>query len=74
MARLDHAEEAWGTRHLCLWLSQRESADPPVRIPIAFYEATVTVEPPFGDDVVWTGSVGVVGRSGARARGWMSLT
>ena len=66
VARLVHAEQAWGTRHLCVWRPEPESGATPVPIPIAFYEATVSVEAPFGDPVVWTGSVGVIGRSGTR--------
>ena len=66
VARLEHAEEPWGTRHLCVWLPERESGETAVRIPIAVYEATVSIEPPFGEAVVWAGSVGVIGRSGTR--------
>ena len=67
VARLAHEEEPWGTRHLCVWLPpERESGGTPARIPIVFYEATVSVEPPFGEAVVWTGRAGVIGRSGTR--------
>ena len=66
VAGLAHEEEPWGTRHLCVWLPEHGSGGTPARIPIVFYEATVSVEPPFGEAVVWTGRLGVIGRSGTR--------
>ena len=66
VARLVHADEPWATRHLCVWLPARESGEAPVPIPITAYEATITVDTLFGEAAVWTGSVGMIGRSGAR--------
>ena len=68
LAMLDGDDEPWGTRHLCVWLPEREAGAMPVRIPIVFYEATVSVEPPFGETVVRSGNVGVIGRSGTQVR------
>ena len=66
LASLAHAAEPWGRRNLCLWLPERKPDETPPRIPIVFYAATVAVKPPFGETVVRSGEVGVVGRSGAR--------
>ena len=65
-ATLRHADEAWRTRHLCVWLPEPEAGQPRVRIPIVFYEATVTVATPFGGALVREETVGVIGRRGAR--------
>lgn len=57
-----HADQAFGTRHLCVWLA---AARP--RIPIAVYQATVVVDPPGGAaETVATGEAGVIKRAGAR--------
>ena len=65
-ATLEHGEEPWNTRHLCVWLAEPEAGTVPARIPIVLYEATVRVTPPRGETVVRSGNVGVIGRSGAR--------
>ena len=65
-ATLEHDEEPWDTRHLCVWLADPEEQAVPARIPIVLYEATVGVTPPRGETVVHSGNVGVIGRSGTR--------
>lgn len=66
VAVLAHGDGAWGVRHLCVWLPDPGAGETPVRIPIVFYEATVSVQPPFGDTVVRSGEIGLIGRSGTR--------
>ena len=67
IATLAHREDAWGRRNLCVWLPERKATGTPVRIPIMFYQATVSVTPPGGgEEVVRSGLVGEVRRSGAR--------
>lgn len=66
-ATLEHDDDdPWSTRHLCVWLTEPERGARPPRIPIAFYEATVRVTPPFGPTAEHAGNVGVIGRSGAQ--------
>ncbi len=61
-AEVAHADEAFGTRHLCVWLA----ADRP-RIPVAVYRATVVVDPPgAGAQTAASGEVGAIKRAGAR--------